>query len=394
MEGVVVRGSWTVAAGASACALVCATGSAAAAQPALNAKAAKQIAALQEIKRSLTPAERKLDSRLVVTLRRRADKAASAIAAAARDGRRRLLLGSHGGRRAGRRRYGRAARAPGARGRPGALGVEAGGVAACRDSDGCAQVRRALGRRARGRGRRRGDDASGGGSGRCARNPSRRRRGDSRRNSTTRSRPRPPRSRAKWCPRAKGPRHRHGARDDAVTGIGVKVCALSNGVDSLAASQAAGELPAGRRPARSRLATATRARRCSRSSTISRQGGAGLRHGIHQRGLLRRQHPRAALGSRDCDIIVDDVLYFNESPFQDGPIAQAVNAVTEDGALYFSSAGNEGNTIDGTSGNYEGDFVDSGQRVGKFVGAAHDFDPGRWRPDRTIPCRTRAAACR
>ena len=76
MEGVVVRGSWTVAAGAAACALVCATGSAAAAQPALNAKAAKQIAALQEIKRSLTPAERKLDSRLVVTLRRRAGKAA------------------------------------------------------------------------------------------------------------------------------------------------------------------------------------------------------------------------------------------------------------------------------------------------------------------------------
>ena len=77
MEGVVVRGSWTVAAGAAACALVCATGTAAAAQPALNAKAAKQIAALQEIKRSLTPAERKLDSRLVVTLRRRAGKAAT-----------------------------------------------------------------------------------------------------------------------------------------------------------------------------------------------------------------------------------------------------------------------------------------------------------------------------
>ncbi len=54
MEGVVVRGSWTVAAGAAASALVCATGSAAAAQPALDAKAAKQIAALQEIKRSLS----------------------------------------------------------------------------------------------------------------------------------------------------------------------------------------------------------------------------------------------------------------------------------------------------------------------------------------------------
>ena len=48
----------------------------------------------------------------------------------------------------------------------------------------------------------------------------------------------------------------------------------------------------------------------------------------------------------------------------------------DDGALYFSSAGNEGNVIDRTSGNYERDYVASGQSVGKFVGDAHDFDPG------------------
>ena len=77
-----------------------------------------------------------------------------------------------------------------------------------------------------------------------------------------------------------------------------------------------------------------------------------------------------------CDILVDDVLFFNESPFQDGPIAQAANDVTADGALYFSSAGNEGNTLDGTSGNFEADFTDSGSGVGKFAGTADDFDPG------------------
>ena len=77
-----------------------------------------------------------------------------------------------------------------------------------------------------------------------------------------------------------------------------------------------------------------------------------------------------------CDVIVDDVIYFTEAAFQDGPIAQAVNAVTADGALFFSSAGNQGNTLDGTSGHYEGDFRGSGQRVGKIVGEAHDFDPG------------------
>ena len=74
-------------------------------------------------------------------------------------------------------------------------------------------------------------------------------------------------------------------------------------------------------------------------------------------------------------MIVDDVIYYDESPFQDGPIAQAVNDVTADGALYFSSAGNEGNTLDGTAGHYEGDFRGSGRTVGKFAGEAHDFDP-------------------
>jgi hypothetical protein len=57
-----------------------------------------------------------------------------------------------------------------------------------------------------------------------------------------------------------------------------------------------------------------------------------------------------------CDIIVDDVTYFNEGVFQDGPIAQAVNAVTTSGALYFSSAANSGNLTSGTSGTWEGDF--------------------------------------
>ena len=76
------------------------------------------------------------------------------------------------------------------------------------------------------------------------------------------------------------------------------------------------------------------------------------------------------------DIIVDDVIYFAESPFQDGPIAQAVIDVTNDGALYFSSAGNEQNVDDRTAGNWEGDYVASGQSIGKFAGVAHDFDPG------------------
>lgn len=166
------------------------------------------------------------------------------------------------------------------------------------------------------------------------------------------------------------------ARSDiGVSGIGVKICALSDGIDSLATSQAAGELPA--------------------VDVLPTQAGAGD-EGTAMLEIIHDVAPGAELGfatafnsdasfadniralrfDRGCDIIVDDIIYFKEAPFQDWIIAQAVNDVIADGALYFSSAGNEGNTVDGTSGHWEGDYVNSGQVVGKFAGYAHDFDPG------------------
>ncbi|MEV4142698.1 S8 family serine peptidase [Amycolatopsis sp. NPDC049691] len=158
-----------------------------------------------------------------------------------------------------------------------------------------------------------------------------------------------------------------------VTGVGVKACALSDGVDSLAASVAKGELPPD-------------------VDVIAGQEGDGD-EGTAMLEIIHDLAPNAKLGfasafnsdasfadnirklrfESHCDVIVDDVIYFKESPFQDWIIAQAVNDVTANGALYFSSAGNEGNVADGTAAHWEGDFVDSGKSVGKFAGVAHNF---------------------
>jgi subtilisin-like proprotein convertase family protein len=75
-----------------------------------------------------------------------------------------------------------------------------------------------------------------------------------------------------------------------------------------------------------------------------------------------------------CDVIVDDVQYFFENPYIDDIVAAAVDDVTADGGLYFSSAGNSGNFDDGTSSTWEGDFKSGGVLATLPTGyRVHDF---------------------
>ena len=72
-----------------------------------------------------------------------------------------------------------------------------------------------------------------------------------------------------------------------------------------------------------------------------------------------------------ANVIVDDVIYFAEPMFQDGVIAQAVDAAVAAGVSYFSAAGNQGRN------SYE-----SAWRSGPLVNVGFgpeptfDFDPG------------------
>lgn len=70
----------------------------------------------------------------------------------------------------------------------------------------------------------------------------------------------------------------------------------------------------------------------------------------------------------NCKILVDDVGYATEPYFQDGMIAQAIDAVVAEGAAYFSAAGNSADL------GYESDFrVVNDPGTGARV---HDFNPG------------------
>jgi hypothetical protein len=169
-----------------------------------------------------------------------------------------------------------------------------------------------------------------------------------------------------------------------VNGTGIKIGVLSNGVTSLAASQALGDL--------------------GPVTVLPGQAGTGD-EGTAMLEIIHDLAPGAQLffatanptitafaqNIRDlrtagCDIIVDDVFYFVETPFQDGQapgvisntnggvVIQAVNDVTASGAMYFSSAGNSGNLNDGTAGVWEGNFVDGGPTAAPLpAGRIHNF---------------------
>ncbi|MGE0066824.1 MAG: S8 family serine peptidase, partial [Solirubrobacterales bacterium] len=85
----------------------------------------------------------------------------------------------------------------------------------------------------------------------------------------------------------------------------------------------------------------------------------------------------AAAGAR---VIADDVVYFEEPFFQDGPVAVAVEEVSAAGVTYFSAAGNDNVISAGNDvGSWEAPFRDAGScPAGVPAGQEHcaDFDPG------------------
>ncbi len=180
------------------------------------------------------------------------------------------------------------------------------------------------------------------------------------------------------------------ARTDlGVDGTGVKVCVLSDSVDSLAEVQASGDLP-------------------PTIDILPGQDGVALGaaegvpetigEGTATLEIIHDLAPGAALGfatgwldqasfaqnisdlrTSGCDVLIDNVIHATEPVFQDGIIAQAIDNVVADGAVYFSAAQNFGNLSDGTSSVWEGDYFATAVPVESLSSeyeTAHDFGGG------------------
>jgi hypothetical protein len=75
--------------------------------------------------------------------------------------------------------------------------------------------------------------------------------------------------------------------------------------------------------------------------------GAGLTFATAFTGLTAFAGNIEALAAAGADVIADDVSYFEEPFFQEGPVGVAVSKVAADGVSYFSSAGNNNLIADG-----------------------------------------------
>ena len=137
-----------------------------------------------------------------------------------------------------------------------------------------------------------------------------------------------------------------------VTGKKVRIGVISDGIESIAAPAATGDIPA-------TSAGLPKVELCPLNDNSGDEGTAMLEI-VHdmapsaalafcpafgdtgQQGLADAVTWLAteAFGGKGADVIVDDVGFLTEPFFQDGVIAQAVDAAVAHGASYFSSAGN------------------------------------------------------
>ena len=130
-------------------------------------------------------------------------------------------------------------------------------------------------------------------------------------------------------------------RTRGVDGTNVVVGVISDGIDSLAAAQATNDLPD---------VVVPNDGRCQRGAGDEGTALLEIVHDVAPGAKLLFSGPSTSLDMVDAvqclvdagaDVIVDDLGFFGEPYFEDGPVADAVSAAVTAGVSYHSSAGNE-----------------------------------------------------
>ena len=152
----------------------------------------------------------------------------------------------------------------------------------------------------------------------------------------------------------------------SLTGSGVRVGVISNGADSRAEAQATNDLPATIEIDPNRRGSGEEGgalmeiiHDIAPDASLAFSGPATSKEMIQAIDWLAND----AFGGNGADIIVDDFGFLAEPYFEDGSIAKKAEEVVDDGVIYITSTGNDGEEhYTGTFSRGEGDY--------------HEFAPG------------------
>lgn len=160
-----------------------------------------------------------------------------------------------------------------------------------------------------------------------------------------------------------------------LSGKGIGIGVISDGVDSLEHRQTSGDLPSVTVLLGQARPTEPEPGRVYDEGTAMLEivhdlaPGAALYFATGYGTLHDFAANIRALCASGAHVIVDDVSRPNEGAFEDGVVAMAIADVVSDGCVYVSAAGNDGNKGKKTSGVWEGDYAPA---VGR--GELHSFE--------------------
>jgi len=164
----------------------------------------------------------------------------------------------------------------------------------------------------------------------------------------------------------------------SVTGAGVKIGVVSDGISPsvLAAEQAAGRLPAG-------VTILPGFEGSGDEGTALMEiiytlaPGASLYFASGDGGRPMMASAMQALADAGCKIILDDLGYSLEGVYQHNQVGLKTDELAAAGVLMITAAGNLGNSLKGTSGVWEGNFVGSpATGILEGGGTVHNFAAG------------------
>jgi hypothetical protein len=160
-----------------------------------------------------------------------------------------------------------------------------------------------------------------------------------------------------------------------VTGAGIRVGVISDGILGLDEAKASGDLPPGTCGPQSGGVTTIDPSRCRESVTAGREGTAMMEivHDLAPGAELSFCGASTSLEMVACieflaaraDVIVDDRFFSGEPYFEDGMVARAAARAVANGVVYVAAAGND------AENHYQGLYVDSGNGLG-----SHQISPG------------------